>query len=109
MDVGYKFSSSGLYHTITVDPSSPHAGYMAYIDSLPMNPHPEAFGMHANANISSDQNETYDLFDILLSLQVPVPAFVLVSVRASHVCVCVRVCVCPLLAAACDDGRWQEP
>jgi dynein heavy chain len=67
---GYKFSTSGLYRTIAVDPESPHGGYMAYIDSLPMNPHPEAFGMHANANITSDQNETYELFDILLSLQV---------------------------------------
>jgi dynein heavy chain len=43
---------------------------MEYIDSLPLNPEPEAFGMHANANITSDQNETYEMFDLLLSLQV---------------------------------------
>lgn len=70
MTDGYKFSASGLYHTISVDPESPHKGYMEYIDSLPLNPDPEAFGMHANANITSDTNETYDMFDILLSLQV---------------------------------------
>jgi dynein heavy chain len=67
---GYKFSVSGLYHTISVDPEAPHKGYMDYIDSLPLNPDPEAFGMHANANITSDQNDTYEMFDLLLSLQV---------------------------------------
>ena len=66
---GYKFSVSGLYHTISCDPESPHKDYMEYIDSLPLNPDPEAFGMHANANITSDQNDTYEMFDLLLSLQ----------------------------------------
>ncbi len=47
--------------------------YMEYIDSLPLNPEPEAFGMHANANITSDQNDTYEMFDLLLSLQVRLP------------------------------------
>ncbi len=67
---GYKFSTSGLYHTISCDPEAPHKAYMEYIDSLPLNPDPEAFGMHANANITSDQNDTYEMFDLLLSLQV---------------------------------------
>jgi hypothetical protein len=43
---------------------------MEYIDTLPLNPEPEAFGMHSNANITSDQNDTYEMFDLLLSLQV---------------------------------------
>ena len=43
--------------------------YIKYIDSLPFNPDPEAFGMHANANITSDQNEAYATFDTLLSMQ----------------------------------------
>ena len=55
---------------ISCDPEAPHADYMKYIDGLPMNPDPEAFGMHANANITSDQNDTYEMFDLLLSLQV---------------------------------------
>ncbi len=50
---------------------------MEYIDSLPLNPEPEAFGMHANANITSDQNDTYEMFDLLLSLQVRLPLHLL--------------------------------
>lgn len=34
-----------------------------------MNPAPEAFGLHDNAEITNAQNETRDLLDSLLSLQ----------------------------------------
>ena len=37
--------------------------------SLPSVPRPEIFGLHDNADITSDQNETYDLFATVLSLQ----------------------------------------
>lgn len=57
------------YHTIDADPDRPLRSYMEYIDSLPMNADPEMFGLHPNANISCDRGETYDMFDILLSLQ----------------------------------------
>ena len=32
-------------------------------------PHPEIFGLHANADITCDQNATYELFETVLSLQ----------------------------------------
>lgn len=43
---GYKFSSSGVY-------KQPEANsidqYIEYIEKLPLNPSPEAFGLHDNA------------------------------------------------------------
>eukprot|EP00947_MAST-08B_sp_MAST-8B-sp1_P002409 g2409.t1 len=55
----YKFSKSGLYvsPSYTSDEGGPHASYMAYINQLPINPDPEAFDMHSNANITCAQNE----------------------------------------------------
>jgi len=65
----YKFSKSGLYYSFLPDKDSPHQSYMDYLESLPINPAPEAFGMHENANINCAQAETYASFSIMLSLQ----------------------------------------
>jgi dynein heavy chain, axonemal len=50
---GYKYSESGIY-------ISPSAGtiddYLEYISGLPLNPSPEAFGMHDNADITNAQS-----------------------------------------------------
>jgi dynein heavy chain len=50
LEDGYKFSDSGLYTSI-------HAGekdeYLDYIKTLPLNPKPEAFGLHENAEITT--------------------------------------------------------
>ena len=66
MEDGFKFSSSGTYN-------SPIAGekedYIDYIKSLPLNPHPEAFGMHENAEITTAQNNTRILLETVLSMQ----------------------------------------
>jgi dynein heavy chain, axonemal len=43
-----------------------------FVDMLrqyPIAPKPEIFGLHDNADITCDQNETYDLFATVLSLQ----------------------------------------
>lgn len=66
LEDGYKFSESGLYN-------SPIAGekedYIEYIKSLPLNPHPEAFGLHENAEITTAQNTTRILLEAVLSMQ----------------------------------------
>eukprot|EP01029_Cantina_marsupialis_P009143 TRINITY_DN2137_c0_g4_i1.p1 TRINITY_DN2137_c0_g4~~TRINITY_DN2137_c0_g4_i1.p1 ORF type:complete len:4119 (-),score=1448.16 TRINITY_DN2137_c0_g4_i1:93-12449(-) len=65
----YKFSESGLYYSLAVSDEGPHGEYMSYIDSLPINPDPEVFGMHPNADITCAMTETTDTFDTILSLQ----------------------------------------
>jgi dynein heavy chain len=66
---GYKFSASGTYYSFQFDHDSPHKSYVDYILSLPINPEPEAFGMHENANITCARAETYETFQTILSLQ----------------------------------------
>ncbi|XP_066239555.1 dynein axonemal heavy chain 3 [Saccopteryx leptura] len=50
----------------------PHGSYQSYIDylrSLPMTAHPEVFGLHENADITKDNQETNQLFEgVLLTL-----------------------------------------
>ena len=70
LEKGYSFSKSGLYYSLEVENEDhPHAEYMAYIEQLPINPDPEIFGMHANANITCARAETDDLFDTMTTLE----------------------------------------
>ncbi|XP_059151038.1 dynein axonemal heavy chain 3-like [Physella acuta] len=65
-DDSYRFSSSGVYFA---PPSGKFEDFVEYIRSLPLVPHPEVFGLHENADISKDQQETQQLFEgILLTL-----------------------------------------
>lgn len=62
----YAFSPSGTY--ITPDCQEVE-GFLDLIRNLPLVPQPEIFGLHANADITCDQNETYAIFETVLSLQ----------------------------------------
>lgn len=59
----YTFSPSGTYYA---PPDSDHPAYVAYIKTLPLEAHPEVFGLHANADITKDQKETDQLLSSLL-------------------------------------------
>ena len=50
-------------------PSGDVASYVEGIERLPLNPHPNVFGLHENADISCAQDETEELCRIMLSLQ----------------------------------------
>jgi dynein heavy chain len=49
-DPNYKFSASGVYYA--PQPCT-HAEYVDYIKGLPLDPSPEAFGLHENAEITT--------------------------------------------------------
>ena len=48
--------------------------YIEAIKGFPALPKPEIFGLHENADITCDQNETYNLFSTILALQPRVSA-----------------------------------
>lgn len=55
---GHKFSPSGIYYSF---PPGDKEDYMDYIKTLPLNPDPEAFGLHDNAQITTSQIATANL------------------------------------------------
>jgi dynein heavy chain len=55
LDDGYKFSESGIYYAPT---NGSIDIYMNYIDELPMVENPEVFGLHENANITFQNQES---------------------------------------------------
>jgi len=66
VDPGYKLSDSGVY----IAPED--VGYESTLDhirALPINMDPEVFGMHTNADITKDQNETFEMLDSLMTTQ----------------------------------------
>ena len=50
-----RFSESGIYYA---PKEGPYQSYIDYIRSLPLNPNPEVFGLHDNADITKDNQET---------------------------------------------------
>ncbi|MEW5298366.1 MAG: hypothetical protein WDW36_001498 [Sanguina aurantia] len=62
----YRYSPSGAY----VSPACVTTKeFQEHIAGYPIVPKPEIFGLHENADITCDQNETYGLFATVLSLQ----------------------------------------
>ncbi|GAX74205.1 hypothetical protein CEUSTIGMA_g1654.t1 [Chlamydomonas eustigma] len=59
----FKLSASGTYYT---PPEGPHSSYITYINSLPTFPLPEAFGLHENADITKDLQQTEGMLDTLI-------------------------------------------
>jgi dynein heavy chain len=55
---GYKFSASGVY---TMPETLSYYGCIRHIRKMPLNPNPEVFGLHENANITKGNQETMQL------------------------------------------------
>lgn len=66
IDTGYRFSPSGQY---VVPDCEVAKDYIDHIKAYPIVPEPEIFGLHKNADITCDQNETYEMMSTILSLQ----------------------------------------
>jgi dynein heavy chain, axonemal len=55
LEDNFSFSTSGMYRSI---PAGDIEDYKEYIQQLPLNPDPEAFGLHDNAEITTNQINT---------------------------------------------------
>eukprot|EP00960_Hanusia_phi_P070417 767305-Hanusia_phi.AAC.13 len=65
-DDSYKFSDSGIYRS---PPNGSFDDLMKYLDELPLIDNPEVFGMHDNANIAFQLQESQFILETVLSLQ----------------------------------------
>uniref|UniRef100_A0A8C0VQ27 Dynein axonemal heavy chain 3 n=1 Tax=Cyanistes caeruleus TaxID=156563 RepID=A0A8C0VQ27_CYACU len=59
----YMLSAGSDYY---IPPHGPYESYIEYIRSLPITTHPEVFGLHENADITKDNQETNQLFHAVL-------------------------------------------
>ena len=64
---GYKFSPSGVYKAPDGEPD--HDQFLEHILAMPLTQAPEVFGLHANADITKDQQDTNYLCDIILTTE----------------------------------------
>ncbi|XP_032678001.1 dynein heavy chain 7, axonemal-like [Odontomachus brunneus] len=62
----YLFDPSGLYYVPTV---SEYSLFLDYVKELPMSTAPSVFGMHENADIIKDQQESYLMLSSILVTQ----------------------------------------
>ena len=66
MNEGYQFSNDQNYRQLG---EGKYSDIMDALKIWPVQPHPEAFGLHENADITCAQNEVKFLFETILSLQ----------------------------------------
>jgi len=62
----YTFSPSGTYYAPA---TGPLPSYIQYLESLPITAEPEVFGMHENANLTYQRQETDKIMNTILSIQ----------------------------------------
>lgn len=66
LKIDYKYSPSGIYYA----PNFPRiTSYIDYVDGMPIIDEPEIFGMHDNATITFQRQETLAFLNALLSVQ----------------------------------------
>lgn len=62
----YRYSPSGIYYA----PADGNIDvYRDYIEGFPLNADPEVFGMHGNANIAYESQESNKIVETILSIQ----------------------------------------
>jgi dynein heavy chain len=66
LEVGHKLSTSGIY--VALNPGDKE-DYLDYIKTMPLNPKPEAFGLHNNAEITTSSIMTTALLTNMISMQ----------------------------------------
>mmetsp|Transcript_4897 Transcript_4897/g.10850 ORF Transcript_4897/g.10850 Transcript_4897/m.10850 type:complete len:528 (+) Transcript_4897:5425-7008(+) len=66
LNEGYQFSKDQNYRQLG---EGKYSDFMDALKTWPVQPHPEAFGLHENADITCAQNEVRFLFETILSLQ----------------------------------------
>ncbi|XP_018322727.1 dynein heavy chain 3, axonemal isoform X2 [Agrilus planipennis] len=67
----YAFSPSGIYY---IPQDTSREGIIEYIRSLPLIPLPEVYGLHENADITKDNQETLNLLNGVLLTQTQITA-----------------------------------
>ncbi|XP_049536716.1 dynein axonemal heavy chain 6 [Anopheles darlingi] len=65
----YSYSASGFYRCPDGEDARKMDDYLAYVTNLPIHDPPDIFGMHENANIIYNRNETRFFLDTLLESQ----------------------------------------
>ncbi|XP_070710496.1 dynein axonemal heavy chain 6 [Pempheris klunzingeri] len=65
LEPGYTYSSSGIYYSPEADELEQ---YKKYIESLPIIDDPEVFGMHENANLAFQRQETLTLINTIVEV-----------------------------------------
>jgi dynein heavy chain, axonemal len=66
LTIGHKFSESGLYYSLNPGDKE---DYIDYIKTMPLNPKPEAFGLHNNAEITTSTIQTSMLLESMIAMQ----------------------------------------